>query len=346
MKNSQKIYVTSVLIVVLLVLIIAVLVYVFKSTKDIVPATNSAAINIPFKIGDTAGDFTVVSAKLTHGGYSVEFTGTTTVFGQFLYGEEVGTVFIVGPDQLPQIPHDPTYKTLSFCVINAPKNVDYSKKYTIIISGFHLLDAPIDGCNDSTFVNIVEPVATPAATTTVAQQYSDLFVAKRENMTSNIVGYFGYGAFAWYVPDWLITKWKMSSHDNGSMTFTPQVRNNPDDFSDITFTIATSTELFNANNLYQSKLDAVSKSDLVSNEVLLNKNEDDMIKLQLETDTRIYHVIYKDTDGIHTIDTYFIDGNGKTVVITFKAKSEIFSQFTDKIRDMVEGIGEAKSPQG
>ena len=71
-----------------------------------------------------------------------------------------------------------------------------------------------------------------------------------------------------------------------------------------------------------------------------------MIKLIIETDTRIYHIIDRDADGIHTRDTYYMDGNGKTLVITFEAKSSIFSQFTDKIRDMVEGIGETKSPQG
>ena len=184
------------------------------------------------------------------------------------------------------------------------------------------------------------------ATSTPSQVYSDLFVGKREVMTSNVVGYIDYGAFAWYVPDWLLTNWSLSEGGAKGMVFTPKVRNNPDDFTDISFDFASSTELYNAENLYQTRLDTASKSDIISDEVLLNKNANDMIKLIIETDTRIYHIIDRDADGIHTRDTYYMDGNGKTLVITFEAKSSIFSQFTDKIRDMVEGIGDTKSPQG
>lgn len=205
---------------------------------------------------------------------------------------------------------------------------------------------------------IIKPLATTTTTieirtivsTSSPRSYAYLFEGKREAMTSNIVGYFGGGAFAWYVPDWLVTNWRMTSYDTG-MVFIPLVRDNPADFGDISFTLSTSTELYNAENLYQTRLDTILKSDLISNEVLLNKlgsakTVGPEINLQIETDTRIYHIIDMDGDGIHMRDSYYMDGNAKTLVIMIEAKSEVFPQFTDKIRDMVEGIGELKSPQG
>ena len=178
------------------------------------------------------------------------------------------------------------------------------------------------------------------------KSYAYLFQGKREAMTSNIVGYFANGAFVWYVPDWLVTNWKMVPYGPQGMVFTPLVRDDPNNFSDISFSVASSTELYNADNLYQTRLDTALKSDLISHEVLLNQHEGDTISMQIETNTRIYHIIDRDADGIHMRDAYYMDGNGKTLVIMFEAKSEIFSQFTDKIRNMVEGIGELKIPQG
>jgi len=179
-----------------------------------------------------------------------------------------------------------------------------------------------------------------------SKSYAYLFQGKREAMTSNIVGYFANGAFVWYVPDWLVTNWKMVPYGPQGMVFTPLVRDDPNNFSDISFSVASSTELYNADNLYQTRLDTALKSDLISHEVLLNQHEGDTISMQIETNTRIYHIIDRDADGIHMRDAYYMDGNGKTLVIMFEAKSEIFSQFTDKIRNMVEGIGELKIPQG
>ncbi|MDE2038299.1 MAG: hypothetical protein KGI69_03720 [Patescibacteria group bacterium] len=188
--------------------------------------------------------------------------------------------------------------------------------------------------------------ASSSADESKARSYAYLFQGKREAMTSNIVGYFGGGAFAWYVPDWLAANWKMVPYGSRGMVFVPLVRDDPNDFSDISFTVSSSTELNNAENLYQTRLDTALKSDLVLNEVLLDQQKDDTISMRVETDTRIYHIIDMDGDGIHMRDAYYMDGNGKTLVIMFEAKSDIFPQFTDHIRSMVEGIGELKPPQG
>lgn len=200
----------------------------------------------------------------------------------------------------------------------------------------------------STF-KLLGNAGTSTSPDTVANQnksYAYLFEGNRNANTSNIVGYFGNGAFAWYVPDWLVTNWKMVSYGSQGMVFVPLVRDDPNYFTDISFTVSSSTELYNAENLYQTRLDTARKSDLILHEVLLNQHEGDMISMQIETDTRIYHIIDMDGDGIHMRDAYYIDGNGKTVVIMLEAKSDIFPQFTDKIRNMVEGIGELKSSQG
>lgn len=182
-------------------------------------------------------------------------------------------------------------------------------------------------------------------------QYSYLFEANRELNTTNIVGYFAHGAFAWYVPDWLVNNWEMKPFRSEGMIFSPKVRVTPAagqqyDFSDIEFDVSTSTELINAYALYLTLLNDIPKDEIIISEVLLNKSATDMISIQMENSTRIYHITAYTRDFERITDIYFMDGNGKTLDLRFEAKASIFSQFSDKIRDMVEGVGELKSPQG
>ena len=176
--------------------------------------------------------------------------------------------------------------------------------------------------------------------------YSYLFQNSREADTSNIVGYFGSGAFGWYVPDWLPTNWTQLKTAPGSedLVFAPNIRENSTDFSNITIIVKFSEEAYNAGTLYETEISQTDRSSLIINEVLLNKHEDDNLKIFMDTDTRIYHVEKMISGTIR--DTYYIDGKGKTVMITFEARSDIFPQFAEKIRDMVEGMGELKEPQG
>ncbi len=172
---------------------------------------------------------------------------------------------------------------------------------------------------------------------------SYLFESEPRNPTySNIVGYFAGGAFAWYVPDWLVENWKIdNSVNNSGMLFTPKepISNSP--ISDIAINVSTSTEDFNAETLFE-------KEKLLGNviiaEILLNKHAEGDITLIIETTTRIYHVQSERGGRVH--EMYFMDGNNKTAQILFSSDKENFQSYVTKIRDMVEGIGEAKSPQG
>ena len=189
----------------------------------------------------------------------------------------------------------------------------------------------------------IESDASPSVT---VRSYAYLFEEERRSMTSNIVGYFGYGAFAWYVPDWLANNWDMSKFGEQGMVFKPKIRENADDFSDIILEVSTSTELNNAENLVYTKRLNIPKDEIIINEVLLNKHTGDVLGIIIETNTRIYHLVTYTGNFRRITDMYFMDGNGKTLQVTFETKAEIFSEFSNKIRNLVEGIGELKSPQG
>ncbi len=191
--------------------------------------------------------------------------------------------------------------------------------------------------------------STPISTSTTeskTKSFAYLFDEKREANTSNVVGYFASGAFAWYVPDWLMNNWQMKDYGNQGMIFTPKVRDNVEDFSDITFDVSTSTELTNAENMAYTEEVNIPKDEIITDEVLLNKHNGGMISMQIETDTRIHHIVAYTRDFRRITDMYFMDGNNKTLNIVFESKAEYFPQFSDKIRNLVEGIGELKSPQG
>lgn len=193
--------------------------------------------------------------------------------------------------------------------------------------------------NEPVTAPIVEEETPPAETS-----YDYLFVETQESKTSNIVGYFGSGAFAWYVPGWLVQNWKSTLPSTSeSLLFAPKVRAN-EDFSDILLLVTPSSEAYNAATLYMQESKPANGSEIVIKEVLLNKHADGMLSIQMETDTRIYHI--QKTRYDWTTDIYYMDGNGKTLYVKFEARSDIFSQFSSKIRDLVEGIGELKAPQG
>jgi hypothetical protein len=178
------------------------------------------------------------------------------------------------------------------------------------------------------------------------KSFQYLFEGKHESNTSNIVGHFGSGAFAWYVPEWLVNNWQMKPFRSEGMIFAPKFQDNIEDFGYIIFDVSTSTELNNAENSAYTKLNDIPKEEIIINEVVLNKHSGDMLNIIMETNTRIYHIVAYTRDFRRITDMYFMDGNGKTLEITFEAKSEFFPQFSDKIRNLVEGIGELKQPQG
>ena len=180
------------------------------------------------------------------------------------------------------------------------------------------------------------------------KSYAYLFQHKENPYIGNTVGYFAHGAFLWYVPDWLPDNWhEVSRDDSGSMTWAPNVREDPYVFSNIEFYVATSTETFNAAYLYDKDQSTSMGSYQVSfKEVLMNKTSGGTLVLPIETSTRIYHVMGTNFDGSQTSDTYYLDGGNKTLRILFTADTDIISQFENNIRDMVERIGGLNIPQG
>jgi hypothetical protein len=74
--------------------------------------------------------------------------------------------------------------------------------------------------------------------------------------------------------------------------------------------------------MYEAEMSSIGLSDLIDNEVILNNHNEGGLMIDMETDTRIYH-IQESTPG-RIKDIYYMDGNGKTLVITFDTKADIF----------------------
>lgn len=200
-------------------------------------------------------------------------------------------------------------------------------------------------------VNEDLPKDIPPVQTKEIISYAYLFESKEPkekingtNKYSNIVGYFANGAFGWYVPDWLVENWTMKKiegdPDNQGMTFIPNADIADGSISDITMYVATSTETFNAETLFENQ----KRAGVVASEVVLNEHTDGMLKITMETNTMIYHVQTQDRDMM--TDIYYINGYGRTLSVSFSANKKYFQAYSAKIRDLVEGIGELKAPQG
>ncbi len=174
--------------------------------------------------------------------------------------------------------------------------------------------------------------------------YAYLF-EKGSSEESNIVGHFGEGAFGWYVPSWLVANWVDVTPEGGlGLIFAPKVRHDSEQFSNIVIEVGTSTEAFNAMTLYDMNIAKSAPSDIVITEVLLNKHGASDLQITMETNTLIYHIEKKVSNDV--LDTYYMDGNGKTLIVSFRARADIFPQFSTRIRDLVGGIGALVPPQG
>lgn len=179
-------------------------------------------------------------------------------------------------------------------------------------------------------------------------EFNDPFNAlpkSSDDKYSNIVGYFAGGSFYWYVPGWIEQNWNISkSNANGGFTISPKVSIPDRTFSDIVIAVNPSTETYNANVLYEQDRNS-KEGRLIINEVLLNKHGQGTITVNMETNTRIYHVQREIGNKIY--DRYYLDGSGgKTAYVVFYATTEDFSKYELKIREFVEGIGTGTPPQG
>jgi hypothetical protein len=171
--------------------------------------------------------------------------------------------------------------------------------------------------------------------------YGYLFYYKPDSRYSNIVGYFSGGAFIWYVPGWLYGNWHQESLDaSESFHWVPNIREDPNVFSNIEFYVATSTKTFNAAHLYEmDQSNSLGSYQVKLKEVLMNKTSGTNLVLPVQASTRIYHVVRTNFNGSKTDHTYYLDGGDKTLTITFTADSDVISQFENNIQDMVEHIG-------
>jgi hypothetical protein len=190
----------------------------------------------------------------------------------------------------------------------------------------------------------------------------DVFSGTRDPNTSNVVGYIGYGAFIVYVPDWIMDHWTSEPNEKGSI-FTFGLRQElPDrNFSDILINMATSTEEFNANTLYEldrgtyggdstkiirsidessivitwdRSIPAGEQTDIVISEVFLNKTDD----------ARIYHIQRRRNEKMY--DTFYLDGAGKTAQVLFSCDETAHGLYAPKIREFVQGMGPGNGPRG
>lgn len=118
--------------------------------------------DVPFKKGQTVGDFTVLSVrpeKYTKG-YVVDFTGTTTVSGIFIKpGEDTGLCFEVSVKDAMKIPQDVSMSASSrrICfpadpvVMSVLPNINYGVEHTITISNYYL-DAANNGSDNAAWL--------------------------------------------------------------------------------------------------------------------------------------------------------------------------------------------------
>jgi hypothetical protein len=196
--------------------------------------------------------------------------------------------------------------------------------------------------------SLLMPQMPQTVVTAVVIDDADLFTSIQDggqNNISNVVGYFANGSFYWYVPDWVADHWIASDFGAfGGVVLKPREDIFTRTFSDITIAVNPSSETYNALTMYDEDRKS-SEGKLIIDEVFLNKHTDGGIAIQMETNTRIYHV-QREVAG-KTYDRYYIDGSGgKSLYLNFSALTSDFYKYEKKIRELVEGIGMGIQPQG
>jgi hypothetical protein len=68
------------------------------------------------------------------------------------------------------------------------------------------------------------------------------------------------------------------------------------------------------------------------------------VMLNNDGDMRIYHV--QRQQGDYVTDVFYVDGNGRTAVATFKSSLVSYGKYGAKIRGLMQGIGKGQAPQG
>lgn len=177
---------------------------------------------------------------------------------------------------------------------------------------------------------------TTSSSDVVAERVADGFDAFSSSPSagsSNVVGYFASGGFVMYLPDWTAEHWMTEKGENpDSLVFVPRIAaNTPRDYSDIDITVNPTDELMNAAWLYEKGRNApLPAGSSISSEVMQNE----------VGDMRIYHITTVDANKFY--ETFFLDGNGKTAIITFSANKDAYLEYSTKVKELVRGIGIGK----
>ncbi len=150
--------------------------------------------------------------------------------------------------------------------------------------------------------------------------------------TSNVVGYIGRGAFSLNLPNWLADHWKMSTSDGNHYEFYPFENVNRSSFSNISVSLTSLTEVYNADSRYDYSLE--NDKNIILSEIFFNSNGD----------LRIYHT--QQREGGLIVDNFYVDGNSMTARVHFSAKESMYSAVGPKIKEFMQGIGKGGTPQG
>jgi hypothetical protein len=151
----------------------------------------------------------------------------------------------------------------------------------------------------------------------------------RNPSVSNVVGYFGYGSFLFYLPDWLSANWISPESSATSTVFVPR-ETGPRSYSDIAIEYAPSGESYNAYYLYQRDAAAYG----VTSENFPNDSGDLII----------YHL--ESLVGDRFEHAFYVDGRGRTAKITFSGDKKDYIVLTQKIKEFVRGLTKGEGPRG
>ena len=178
-----------------------------------------------------------------------------------------------------------------------------------------------------------EPTSPPP--TSPSYVFDSVFDSEPRAGKSNVVGYFASGAFVTDLPEWISQNWMSPESAPDTVIFTPRDTIASRDFSDITIVSRDTSEIYNAEYLFEdNKLHARGEGKLVNSEVILNET----------SDMRIYHIERSLLGMIYS--TYYIDGNGKTAEITFSASEATYFPYSSKVKEFIRGLSKGGEPRG
>jgi len=176
------------------------------------------------------------------------------------------------------------------------------------------------------------------------KDYRYLFIdPPRQPGYSNAVGYIGY-TFVLYLPDWLSSgKWRSSSEKESTREyavnlFSPMEDIQDRDFSDIRVESRVSSEIYNAEYLYNIKKKQLQEGPKAEESYTFEFFYSEKGNLL------IYHIQKRTISNID--DTYYLNSGGRTAKITFSAAGSNKEFYSQKVLEFMMGFVNENTPQG